>query len=459
MRDHLDERAADPLDGVGEPIPHDEDAFDVATPAPPAGAQPVVVPRWIQLVLLPLGILALYGLLRAAGSVALLFIVAGLIALLINPFVTLLRRAGLPRGLAVLAVFLVLGVVVGGLGAVIATPIADQVAQFQRNIPEIVDNANAELADLQGWLDDNGIDVQVKEQGQTALQTIGDQVAQGSGDIVSFTRDALTLLVEASIALLLIVVLSVYMLIYGERIGALVRAVVPTGDGSAADDFPTRIQGAVFGYVRGQLLFSLIMGVSAGLMLYVLGSFGIFEEGKTYALFFGIFYGLAELIPYVGPAIGGAPAGIVCLLGPDPIDAVWLFIAFSVLQQLEGHVVAPQVFGHSLRINPLLVIFALLMGGQLYGFVGAFIALPLAAIVRETAIYFRRHLVLEPWPTQGRLLLAGTGVSGDPPDPGGGSPCPECGSPVGRGERRCAACGTELGDPDGAAAAASSGPA
>ena len=99
------------------------------------------------------------------------------------------------------------------------------------------------------------------------------------------------------------------MLIYGDRIGAVVRGLVPPGDGTPDDDFPTRIQAALFGYVRGQLLFSLIMGTSAGLMLFVLGSLGIFPEGKTYALAFGAWYGFAELIPYVGPAIGALPAG------------------------------------------------------------------------------------------------------------------------------------------------------
>ena len=67
------------------------------------------------------------------------------------------------------------------------------------------------------------------------------------------------------------------------------------------------------------------------------------------------------------------------------------------LQQIEGHIVAPTVFAQALRINPLLVIFALLIGGRLYGFIGAFLALPIAAVVRETVVYLREHLVLEPW--------------------------------------------------------------
>jgi predicted PurR-regulated permease PerM len=69
------------------------------------------------------------------------------------------------------------------------------------------------------------------------------------------------------------------------------------------------------------------------------------------------------------------------------------------LQQIEGHIVAPQIFSHTLRINPLLVIFALLAGAEIYGVVGALIALPLAAIARETGDYLQRHLVLEPWGT------------------------------------------------------------
>ena len=148
----------------------------------------------------------------------------------------------------------------------------------------------------------------------------------------------------------------------------------------------------MFGYVRGQFLFSLIMGTSAGICLYILGSLGIFPEGKTYAFAFGAFYGFAELIPYIGPAVGAFPPVMIALFSGEPLDALWLAIMFTALQQIEGHIVAPNVFGHALRINPLLVIFALLLGGQIYGFIGAFIALPIAAILRETVVYLRRHL-------------------------------------------------------------------
>jgi predicted PurR-regulated permease PerM len=419
-------------------------------PEPPARVAPVVVPRWIQLVVLPLAILGLYAVARAAGVVLLLFTISGLIALLLNPFVTLLRRAHFPRGAAVGTVFLALVLALTGAGILLSDPVSDQVVAFRDQVPEIVDDANASLADLQEWLDDNGVDVQVSEPGQTAIQSLGDNLAEGSGELVAFTRDALVRLVEASIAVILIIVVAVYMLVYGERIGAGVRRVVPPGDGSAEDDFPTRVQGAVFGYVRGQLLFSLIMGTSAGALLWVLGSLGIFPDGKTYAFAFGAFFGFAELIPYIGPAVGAFPPVMLALFSPEPLDALWLVIAFTALQQIEGHIVAPNVFGHALRINPLLVIFALLLGGQIYGFIGAFIALPLAAIVRETVVYMRRHLTLEPWPRAPAVALAGVGTEA--------AACPECGAGVAPGAARCAACGTELGGADEAAAASSAGP-
>ncbi len=214
------------------------------------------------------------------------------------------------------------------------------------------------------------------------------RVVEGSGEIVAVTGELLRKLIELSFYVILVIVLSIYMLIYAPRIGALVRAVMPPGDGTPEDDFPTRVQRAVFGYVRGQLLFSSIMGTSAGAALWIFGVLGIFPDGRTYAFAFGLFFGVMELVPYVGPVLGALPPIIVALV-QDPLTAVWVALLFLALQQLEGHVVAPNVFGRSLRLNPLLVIFALLLGGEMYGLVGALVALPIAAVLRETVVYLK----------------------------------------------------------------------
>jgi predicted PurR-regulated permease PerM len=403
----------------------------------PRPVPPVVVPRWVQLVTLPLCVVALWIVAKAAGPVLLIFIVAAIIALILNPLVTVLHRwVHLPRGFAVAGVYLgVLGVLVIA-GFLLANPIADQAKTIQRDLPDLVDDANNQLADLQSWLDRNNINIRVKRQGETAIETLSDHVRRSSGDIASTATGLLTGIVAAGFGLILIVVVSVYMLLYGPRIGTLVRRVMPPGDGTPEDDYPARIGHAVFAYVRGQLLFSLAMGAGCGVGLYLLGLVGVFPAGKTYALAFAVFFGLMELIPYVGPILGAIPPLLVALF-TDPLDVLWVGIFFIALQQIEGHVVAPQIFGHTLRINPLLVIFALLLGAEIYGILGALLALPLAAVLRETFIYLRRHLVFEPWGTASPLAVLGALPEGE-------RRCPKCDAPADADDVHCRRCGAAL---------------
>jgi predicted PurR-regulated permease PerM len=380
---------------VDEPLPrkaeHDE---------PPRE----VVPRWIQLAVLPIALLAVWALLKTAGSVLLVFIVAALIALILNPAVAFLQRRRFPRGLAVLAVYVGFFLALAGIGLLVANPISNQVQKFANNLPHLVNEANKNLASLQQELNENGIHIEVVKQGKTALQTIQDKVAKSAGKLASSSAGVVTEAAGAVFDLVLIFVLSVYMLLYGERIGKLVRTVMPRGDGSDADDYPHLVQRAVSRYVGGQLLFSIIMGTSTGVALYVFGVTGVFPDGRTYAIAFAVFYGVMELVPYIGPILGAAPPVAVALF-TKPISAVWLIALFVALQQFEGHVVAPQVFGHTLRINPILVIFALLLGLHVDGILGALVALPILSVLRETVLYLKRHLALEAWDRSRESLL------------------------------------------------------
>jgi predicted PurR-regulated permease PerM len=434
----------DPDGAAGSDDPRDLDGAanpDAAHPPSerltPVGhpVAPVVVPRWVQIVLLPIGLLALWALARAAGAVLLILIVAGVLALILAPIVRLLERA-IPRGLAILLVYVGCFAAIAGIGVLLASPVTTQITRLQHNIPQIVANANKELDSIQRWLTARGINVHIKQQGQSALDTLQKDVLKRSGDIVSFSRDLLSGVVTIGFDLVLTLVLSVYLLVYGRQIGELVRGIMPPGDGTPDDDFPLLVQRAVSGYVRGQLLFSLVMGGSAAIALEILGLLGIFPAGKDYAVFFGAFYGLMEFIPYIGPIVGPIPAILVALF-QNPISAVWLILLFVALQQLEGHVVAPQVFRISLRINPILIILALLIGYQLYGVVGSLVALPVIAVLRQTVLYLRRHLVLEPWGTGG----VGLGLMTRPTDP---DRCPDCGMPCAADDTFCRSCGASL---------------
>ncbi|HTX32944.1 MAG TPA: AI-2E family transporter [Solirubrobacteraceae bacterium] len=368
----------------------------------------------MQLVLLPLALLGLWALARAAGPVLLILVAASVLALILNPLIQMLERRRLPRGAAILVVFLGLFALLVGIGVLLSDPVSTQVNHFADAVPRFIRRANRDLADIQRWLNRNGIRVQIQQQGQTALQTLEKNVVRGSGNLVSFSRDILSKVVTVGFALVLALVLSIYLLVYGRQIGELTRRVMPPGDGTPEDDFPRLVQRAVFGYVRGQLLFSVVMGTSAGVCLWVFGAIGIFPAGAHYAVFFGVFYGFMELIPYVGPILGAAPAVLVALFN-DPVSAIWVTLLFVALQQLEGHFVAPQVFRISLRINPILIILSLLIGYQIYGIAGALLALPVVAVIRETTIYLRRHLVLEPWRTMGPEAALEESAADEPP--------------------------------------------
>jgi predicted PurR-regulated permease PerM len=442
MRFKLSTRRTSPPPATGEP-PVGPDAVPGSDTAPSASEHefapvvnpnpPVTVPRWIQLVLLPLALLGLWALARAAGTVLLILIVASTIALILNPLIRMLEHRRLPRGLAILLVYLGGVAVLVGIGILLANPVSTQISHFEHNVPHLINQANRDLANLQTWLNQHGINVHIQQQGQTALDTLQKNILKRSGDIVSFSRDLAGQIVTVGFDSVLILVLSIYLLAYGKQIGELVRRIMPPGDGTPADDYPLLVQHAVSGYVRGQLLFSLVMGASAALALTILGLVGIFPDGERYAVFFGAFYGLMEFIPYIGPIIGPAPAVILALFN-NPITALWVVLTFVALQQLEGHVVAPQVFRISLRINPILIILALLIGYQLYGIVGALVALPVISVIRQTVVYLRRHLVLEPWtvtaPPAGVLL--------------GPDRCPDCGAAAQDDDAFCRTCGASL---------------
>lgn len=380
-----------------EPPRAQERAEDAPPPVvPPA---PLVIPRGVQLVLLLVALLAVWVAARAARHVVEIIIVASFIALVLNPFIEFLGRRGIGRPVAIPLAYISLLVLLAGIGLALAQPITNQVDAFQHNFPHLVKEANHRLNDIQRYFDKHGIHIQLRKQGHTALDTIQSKVLKSSSSILGFTTSLLKSAANAAITLVLIFVMSVYLLVYARQIGSLVRHWLPDGDGTPADDYPTRVQRAVAGYVRGQLFFSVVMGTTAGVCLYVFGVLGVFPDGRTYAFAFGAFFGVMELVPFVGPILGAIPPVLVALFH-NPLTALWVVLLFIGLQQLEGHIVAPQIFGHALRINPLLVIIALLFGDAIYGIVGALMALPVAAVLRETILYLRRHVVLEPWRTQ-----------------------------------------------------------
>jgi predicted PurR-regulated permease PerM len=163
-----------------------------------------------------------------------------------------------------------------------------------------------------------------------------------------------------------------------------------------------RIESALASYVRGQALLSFIIGASAGLGIYILGVTGLLPHAENYALIFGGWVALTEVLPYLGPWLGAIPVGIYALV-VHPFSIVWVTLLFLGIHQIEGHVVVPNVMGSALRLHPLLVIFGLLVGFEVNGLVGALIALPMLAAINATWGFFADRIQFESWSGGGAI--------------------------------------------------------
>jgi predicted PurR-regulated permease PerM len=374
-------------------------------PGPPASTR-IEIPRWVQLVGLPLLLVLAWVVAGAVRHAVFLFLVALLIALLLNPLVRGLGRVWIPRGLAVAIVYLAFAAAV----ALAVLALATVVVQQTRHASNRVDNyftvvsgrthdtgARHDLARLQHWLNKHHLKrIHVQNAGGKFLNSIGTK------DVEKYTTKALNWAEGAGLAVVsllfsvfLVVVVSIYMLLDMHRLKAAVDRRFPPHEGSAP--LLERMEQALASYVKGQLLLSLIIGASAGLGLWILGLTGALPHGGRYALLFGAWAGVTELIPYIGPWLGAAPPVIYALV-THPISALWVALLFLAIQQLEGHLIVPNVMGRSLRLHPLLVIFGLLAGGEIYGFPGILVALPLLAAGRAAWEFFAERVQLQEWP-------------------------------------------------------------
>ena len=378
----------------------------------------------MQLVGLPLLLLLGWVVAGAVRHVVFIFLVALLIALLLNPLVRGLGRVWIPRGLAVAIVYMSFAAILALAILALATVVVQQTRTASHRVDAYFTTesgrshetgASQDLARFQHWLDDHHLKrVQVEKQGQKFLTSIGTK------DVEKYTTKALNWAEGAGLAVVgllfsavLVVVVSIYMLLDMDRLARAADRRFPSAPGTTP--LVERMERALLSYVKGQVALSVIIGASSGIGLWILGMTGLLPNGGKYALIFGVWAGVTELIPYVGPWLGAAPPVLYALV-QHPVSAIWVVLLFLGIQQLEGHVVVPKVMGHSLRLHPLLVIFGLLAGGEIYGFPGILVALPLLAAGRAVWEFFSERVEREPWrPGEPVTVEVGVDVVPDPP--------------------------------------------
>lgn len=364
--------------------------------------------------------------------------VAGLIAFILEPAVTFLARGMRSRTLAALLLYTAFVAAVM-LGIVyLAGPIKEQaqdlfyaVPRYRQQLEQAVPLLETYLQGWEDYLARYGVRLQPRELAGELLQGI----AGNTNRFLSGIGAVITGISSAVANVVLVLVISIYLVIDGHGLHERMMAFVPAPYRPRLRRVESIVLTVFGNYLRGQLLLGLIIGVTVGV--------GLSLMGIPYSALLGVIAGVTELIPMVGAVLGAIPAILVSLVKPFPA-VLYVTAFFIVVQQLEGNVLVPRVTGRAVGLHPLVTLVALMAGYELAGLVGAVLAAPLAAVgyalLRDLYPPDDGDPGGSGQPSPGGKQPPATGNPG--PDPGGpepgGRPVPAPGGPgpeAGTGQR------------------------
>ncbi|MFC8510209.1 AI-2E family transporter [Streptomyces sp. NPDC057411] len=377
--------------GGTAPEPGGATALVPSVPAPPAYA-PAVAARPDPVAAIPWGmrvaaeagwrLLVLAGtvwvLMKVISSVQLVvlaFVAALLITALLQPTVALLRRKGLPRGLAT-AVTAVSGFVVMGLVGWFV------VWQVMDNIDNLSDRVRDGIEELKRWLLDSPFHVTESQINEIA-KNLSDTIGANAEQITSAGLQGVTVIVEAMTGILLAMFSTLFLLYDGQKVWEWTLKLVPAQARPGVAGAGPRAWRTLTAYVRGTVLVALIDAVFIGLGLYFL------EVPMAVPL--AVFIFLFAFIPLVGAVVSGALACVVALVTNGVFTALMVLVVVLAVQQIEGHVLQPFILGRAVRVHPLAVVLAVAAGGLTAGIGGAVVAVPLVAVANTVVGYLRAY--------------------------------------------------------------------
>jgi predicted PurR-regulated permease PerM len=311
------------------------------------------------------------------GPVAVVIVGAIFFAYLVYPIVRWLNRK-LHLILAILVVYAVLAALVAiGLSYLIPS-ISNEVSTLSHQGPSIIAKIQNFLTSPNTPVLGSAPEVVRKELAQLPAQTVAWFQTHSGGAATS----AITVLVGTAAfvgALIVIPVLGAYLLYDSEVIKRFFMGFIPEKRRSATLSLLGELEEVLGGFIRGQLLVGLTIGIiiSVGLML----------AHVPYAILIGAVAGALDLIPYIGPVIAFVPAFAIGYSSGGIHEAIWVTVVFVLANQLEGHVIAPNIVSRTIKLSPSAIVLAVLVGGELYGVPGMFIAVPIAGIIRVLLLH------------------------------------------------------------------------
>ena len=302
------------------------------------------------------------------------FLLSALLAYLGDPLVDRLERLGASRTLGVLAVFGFM-LIAGVLALLILLPmLSHQAVAFLNNIPAALDSLQKQLAPRLATLigrDVVSVDIEAL---RTAILEHWRQVGSVAGQVMSYFSRSGQVLLGWVTYLLLIPVVTFYLLRDWDALVAALHDLLPQRAAPTVVKLATEIDAVLAEFLRGQL--------TVMLALAVIYTCGLWFVGLDLAFVIGMLAGLLSFVPYMGVIVGVVAAGVAAFLQfHDVAHLLGVAVVFGVGQGLEGMVLSPLLVGDRIGLHPVAVIFAVMAGGQLFGFFGVLVALPAAAVV------------------------------------------------------------------------------
>ena len=300
------------------------------------------------------------------------FVAAALLAYIGDPLADRLQRFKLPRTLAVIAVFLLTFTVLVLLVVLVGPLIRTQVSALLAALPGLLEQVEQVwLPSVSGWLNiETGDDV-----GLSAFLANYSEMAGtwGAKVLVSVSKSG-GAVAAAVLSLFLVPILTFYLLRDWDTIMTHLGALIPSRQRETVIKLAHDTDEVLGAFLRGQLLVMLALSV-----IY---SVGLGLVGLKFAIAIGVVSGLVSFVPYLGFVFGIGLAALTVALEPNPF---WLMIGviatFTIAQLLEGSILTPKLVGDRIGLHPVLIIFAIAAGGQLFGFFGILLALPAAAVL------------------------------------------------------------------------------
>ena len=311
-----------------------------------------------------------FWLLYRLRDVLFLLFVAVVVGTAIRPAVDWLHRRGIPRATGIILIYILIAGLLVGFLAMIVPLLADQTTEISRTVPEYYTNFRSALINSNNRLLQN---IGWRIPSQVGLLVERDPNTEEVLDQVGPTLLYANLILKGVLGTLVVFLLAYYWTQEGNLILRSMLRIMPPQRKKNIREFIQLAESKLGGYVRGQGLLCAAVGVTA-FVAYLL-------IGLPYTLVLAIFAGVMEMVPVFGPALGAIPALLVAL-SIDPSKALWVVIATAVIQLLENAVLVPRIMKHSMGVNPIIVLLSLIAFSSVFGFVGALLALPLAAIIQ-----------------------------------------------------------------------------